>query len=155
MMEAKVVWQGNMAFQGSADTDIKIPLDAAEDVGGENSGSQPMVLIAIGLAGCTAMDVISILKKKREDITNFDVKVSLDRAQTHPKVFTKALIEYTITGHYVSEAAVTRSIELSATRYCPAQAMFNQLFPIDLKYYIYEDKGNGADELIVSGELHF
>ena len=154
-MEAKVVWQEKMAFQGSADTGFEISIDAAEAVGGENNGLRPMELIAIGFAGCTAMDVISILKKKREDITSFDVKVHVDQAETHPKVFTKAVIEYTISGRHVSESAVMRSIELSATRYCPAQAMFNQLFPIDLKFTIYEDKGNGADELVTSGELHF
>ena len=133
-MDAKVIWQGKMAFDGSADTGFEIPIDAAEEVGGENGGSRPMELIAIGLAGCTAMDVISILKKKRETITSFDVKVHTKSAESHPKVFTKAVIEYNVCGHHVNKAAVLRSIELSAVRYCPAQAMFAKICPIELKY---------------------
>ena len=152
-MDAKLVWQGKLAFIGSADSGFEVRLDAEEAVGGENSGARPMEFIAMGLAGCTAMDVMSILKKKREDVTGFDVKVHTDRAKEHPKVFTKAIIEYTIVGHDVSEASVRRSIELSATRYCPAQAMFDQIFPIELKYYIYEDHGEDTNELVISGEF--
>ena len=150
-MDAKVVWQGKMAFTGSADTGFEIPLDAAEAVGGENGGSRPMELIAIGLAGCTAMDVISILKKKRQEITGFDVQVNAERAESHPKVFTKAVIEYNVSGHNVDEAAVVRAIELSASRYCPAQAMFADVFPMELRYQIFEDLGNDQKDLAVSG----
>jgi len=150
-MDAKAIWQGKMAFTGSADTGFEIPLDAADAVGGENGGSRPMELIAIGLAGCTAMDVISILKKKRQDITDFDVQVHAERADSHPKVFTKAVIEYNISGHDVDEAAVVRAIELSASRYCPAQAMFVDVFPMELRYQIFEDMGNNKKELAVSG----
>jgi putative redox protein len=150
-MDAKAIWQGKMAFTGSADTGFEIPLDAAEAVGGENGGSRPMELIAIGLAGCTAMDVISILKKKRQEITGFDVQVHAERADSHPKVFTKAVIEYNVSGHNVNEAAVVRAIELSASRYCPAQAMFMDVFPMELKYQIFEDLGNEKKELTVSG----
>lgn len=150
-MDAKVVWQGNMAFTGSADTGFEIPLDAAEAVGGENGGSRPMELIAIGLAGCTAMDVISILKKKRQEITGFDVQVNAERAESHPKVFTKAVIEYNVSGHNVDETAVVRAIELSASSYCPAQAMFADVFPMELRYQIFEDLGNDQKELAVSG----
>jgi putative redox protein len=150
-MDAKAIWQGKMAFTGSADTGFEIPLDAAEAVGGENGGSRPMELIAIGLAGCTAMDVISILKKKRQEITGFDVQVHAERADSHPKVFTKAVIEYNVSGHNVSEAAVVRAIELSASRYCPAQAMFMDVFPMELRYQIFEDLGTDKKKLTVSG----
>jgi len=150
-MDAKAIWQGKMAFSGSADTGFEIPLDAAEAVGGENGGSRPMELIAIGLAGCTAMDVISILKKKRQEITGFDVQVHAERADSHPKVFTKAVIEYNVSGHNVSEAAVVRAIELSASRYCPAQAMFMDVFPMELRYQIFEDLGTDKKKLTVSG----
>jgi putative redox protein len=111
-----------------------------------------MELMAVSLAGCTAMDVISILRKKRQDVTDFRVDVDADRAPRHPKVFTQAVIEYYITGKNVDEAAVRRSIELSAVRYCPAQGMLAKLIPIALKYYIYEDKGEGKAELVIEGE---
>lgn len=151
-MSAKVKWNGKMAFTGSAGSGFSLPLDADARVGGEAGGFRPMELLAVGLAGCTAMDVISILSKKRQDVTDFEVVVHTDRAENHPKVFTHAVIEYTITGHNIDEAAVVRAIELSATVYCPAQAMFNQLMPIELLYRIYEDGVEGQPELVTSGE---
>ncbi len=153
-MKAKVVWQGRMTFTGSADTGFTVPLGAKAEVGGDEDGFRPIELIATGLAGCTSMDVISILQKKRQDVIAFEVQVEADRAEEHPRVFTNAVIEYHISGHGVDEAAVVRAIELSATRYCPAQAMFDEVFPITLKYYIYEDEGQGQRTLMVSGEYN-
>jgi putative redox protein len=150
-MEAKVTWQRRLSFTGSANSGFQLPLGTTPDVGGDNDGFQPMELVAIGLAGCTAMDVISILQKKRQAVTAFEVQVHAARASEHPKVFTQATIEYVISGHGVDEAAVLRSIELSATRYCPAQAMFSKVFPIELIYSIYEDQGAGERKLVKSG----
>ena len=151
-MEAKVIWRKNMSFEGCADTGFTLPLGTDPSVGGDNDGFRPMELIAIGLAGCTAMDVVSILNKKRQDVTNFEVQVHTDRSDEHPKVFTRATIEYIIGGHGVDETAVVRAIELSAMRYCPAQAMLGQLMPIDLNYNIYEDQGNGERKPVKSGK---
>jgi putative redox protein len=95
-----------------------------------------MELIAIGLAGCTAMDVISILKKKRQDVTAFEVRVQADTAEQHPKVFTQINIEYRIVGRDVDPVAVERALELSQTKYCPAQAMLSKAVPIKLAYTI-------------------
>lgn len=149
-MEAKVEWQGKMSFTGSAETDFEIPLGADPAVGGDNDGFRPLELMAISLAGCTAMDVISILQKKRQQVKGFEVKVNTDRAETHPKVFTRAVIEYHLSGEDLSEDAVIRSIELSATKYCPAQNMLNQVLPIIMEYFLYD----GAEEpkLITQGE---
>jgi putative redox protein len=150
-MNANAIWKGNMAFIGNSDTGFPIPLDADPAAGGEGGGSRPMELIAIGLAGCTAMDVISILRKKRQEVTRFEVRVEAERAEEHPKVFTHAVITYIVAGKGVEEAAVLRAIELSATRYCPAQAMFEQVFPIELQYEIYESEGNDLSRLTVRG----
>jgi putative redox protein len=128
-----------MSFTALADSGFPVSLDAEEAVGGANSAARPMELIAMGLAGCTAMDVISILQKKRQAVTAFEVRVEAQRAQEHPKVFTEAVIRYIVTGKDIDEAAVTRAIELSATKYCPAQAMLEKVFPIELRYEIYED----------------
>ena len=151
-MNAKATWKKNLTFTGTADTGFTVPLGAGDAVGGDNDGFRPMELIALGLAGCTAMDVVSILQKKRQDVTAFEVQVNADRAMDHPKVFTGALIEYFVTGHDIKEDAVIRSIELSAERYCPAQAMFDDVFPMVLKYFIYEDEGEGKRILVKSGE---
>jgi len=110
-----------------------------------------MELLALGLAGCAAMDVISILRKKRQNITQFDVRVELSRAEEFPKVFTSAVITYSVSGRSVDEAAVLRAIELSATKYCPAEFMFSQLFPIDMQYEIYEIEEQGDRRLVHQG----
>lgn len=151
-MDTSVKWLGKLTFQGTADSGFTLPLGSDPAVGGDNDGFRPMELIATGLAGCTAMDVISILQKKRQEVTAFDVKVHAERAREHPKVFTSALIEYSVSGHDVQEAAVRRAIELSATRYCPAHAMLGQVMPITMKYFIYEDQGDGERSLAASGE---
>ena len=151
-MEAKVIWKGGLKLDGTADTGFHVPISADLAVGGDGQGFKPMELIATGLAGCTALDVISILQKKRQDVTDFEVRVHARRSPEHPKVFIQALIEYFVTGHGVDEAALVRSIELSATRYCPAQAMFNGVFPIELKYHIFEEGENGERKLLKSGE---
>jgi putative redox protein len=153
-MDTSVKWLGKLTFQGTADSGFTLPLGTEPAVGGDDDGFRPMELIATGLAGCTAMDVISILQKKRQDVTAFDVKVHAERAEGHPKVFTSAQIEYSVSGHGVQDAAVRRAIELSATRYCPAQAMLGQVMPIALKYFIYEDQGDGERSLVASGEYH-
>ena len=150
-MDAKVTWKGNLSFDGSADSGFTMPLGARNSVGGDEDGFRPMELFAIGLAGCTAMDVISILGKKRQEVTGFEVKVNVERAQEHPTVFTSAVIEYHVSGHNIEEKALLRSMELSATRYCPAQAMLSQLIPIELKYYLYQDMGDGERKVIASG----
>lgn len=150
-MDAIVKWQGRLTFTGQADSGFTLPLGSEVDKGGDDDGFRPMELILIGLAGCTAMDVISILSKKRQDVTSFDVQVHADRAEEHPKVFTEAVIEYTVVGHDIDEAAVLRAIELSARRYCPAQAMFGQIMPMELKYSIYEDQGAGQRALARRG----
>jgi len=150
-LEAKVIWKGKMSFTGTARTGFEVPLGAETEVGGDEDGFRPMELLLTGLAGCTAMDVISILRKKRQEVTAFEVKVDAPRAAEHPKVFLRATIEYHVTGRSVDEAAVQRAIELTSTRYCPAQAMFGKVFPIELKYYIYED--DGEPRLVTSGDF--
>jgi len=135
-MDANVIWSSRMSFTGSAETGFEVPLGSDPSVGGDNDGFRPMELIAIGLAGCTAMDVISILQKKRQDVTAFEVSVQAERATEHPKVFTSAHIHYTVTGRNVDQAAVARAVELSETKYCPAQAMFRDVMPIKLTWEI-------------------
>lgn len=137
-METKVTWKSRMSFTGSNTSGFEVPLGTDPSVGGDNDGFRPMELIAIGLAGCTAMDTISILQKKRQDITAFEVVVHADRGEEHPKVFTKIALEYLIEGHQVDPSAVERAIELSATKYCPAQAMLEKAVQIEHTYSIKE-----------------
>jgi len=140
-MDVKLDWKGRMAFEGLPESGHVVRMDAEEAVGGDNSAARPMEFIALGLAGCTAMDVISILRKKQQDVTDFQVAVHAERAGDHPKVFTQAVIEYLITGRNVDEAAVLRAIALSAEKYCPAQAMLGRVFPMELRYKIFDEEG--------------
>ena len=132
-MDAKVIWKNKMSFDGSADSGFSVRLGTVSDVGGDNDGFRPMELIAVGIAGCTAMDVISILQKKRQEVTSFEVRVHAERATEHPKVFTHLTIEYVIGGKNFSKEDVERAVELSETKYCSAQAMFKKVAPMDLK----------------------
>jgi len=151
-IKTKVTWQEGMHFSGTADSGFNIKLDSKEEVGGAGKGFIPMELMALSMAGCTAMDVISILRKKRQDVTDFEVHVDAPRAEEHPRVFTSAVIEYVVTGHGVEEKAVRRAIELTAKSYCPAQAMLGKIMPIDLHYQIFEEVG-GEKRLITKGEF--
>ncbi len=135
-MDAKVIWKNRMSFEGTSDSGFKVPLGTVPEVGGDDDGFRPLELLAIGLAGCTAMDVISILAKKRQEVNSFEVKVHVDRQDDHPKVFTYIMIEYILNGNNISREAVERAVQLSAEKYCPAQAMFNKIAPIDIKVTI-------------------
>lgn len=139
-MDVNVIWKEKLAFTGKGEGEFTMPLDGEVAAGGDEKGFQPMELIAIGLAGCTAMDTISILQKKRQDVTAFEVQVHAERAIEFPKVFTNIIIEYLVVGHNVDPAAVERSIELSATKYCPAQAMLSKACKIEHKYSIKDAK---------------
>ena len=110
-----------------------------------------MEMIALGLASCTGMDVISILRKKRQQITDFEVKVNAPRSHEYPKVFTSAQITFIVTGKDVDAAAVLRSIELSVTKYCPVHFMLAQAFPMELLYEIYEEQQDGTRRLTSQG----
>ncbi len=137
-MDAKVIWKERMSFEGTSDSGFKVPLGTSPNVGGDDDGFRPLELLAIGLAGCTAMDVVSILRKKRQEIGNFEVKVHAERSDEHPKVFTHLSIEYVISGKDISREAVERAVELSANKYCPAQAMLKQVAPMEMKVTILE-----------------
>jgi putative redox protein len=152
-MKAEVTWKEGLTFTANTDSGSEITLGSRDNKG--ESGMKipsPMELIALGLAGCTAMDVISILSKKRQQVTGFLVQVHAERANEPPRVFTHIVLEYHITGKKVDEAAVMRSIELSATKYCPVHAMLAQAVPIQLKYYIYESGDHHTQVLLTSGE---
>lgn len=149
-MKATVQWKENLTFIGTPDSGFPVQMDADASLGGTNQGVRPMEMLALGLAGCTGMDVISILRKKRQQVTQFEVRVNAPRSADHPKVFTHALITYIVTGRNVEETAVLRSIELSMTKYCPVQVMLAQAFPMELHYEIHEEE-EGGRRLISQG----
>jgi len=148
-MDITLDWKGRMKFDAVGKSGIVEHMDSSKSVGGDEEASRPMDFIGMGLAGCTAMDVISILVKKRKRIKEFKVNFHGDRAHEHPLVFTNAVIEYIFTGDDLDESSIVRSIELSVDKYCPAIAMLGQAFPIRFIYKIYSE---GEDSPQVEGE---
>jgi putative redox protein len=138
-LDGKVTWKQGMSFDGwGGNSGFSLPMGTSIESGGSNDGFRPMELILIGLAGCTGMDVISILQKKKQNVTAFDIRVHGERAAEHPKVFTDIMVEFVVTGHDLDPAAVERAVELSTVKYCSANAMLSVAVKIDHKITILE-----------------
>jgi putative redox protein len=138
---ATVSWIGpGLRLVGSGSQAPAIVIDhAAPGEERTETGPRPMELLLLGLAGCTAMDVVSILKKKRQPVTGLDVEVTAERAEEHPKVYTDIHLQFVVSGKGVEAAAVERSIELSQTKYCGATAMLGQSASISTSFRIVQD----------------
>jgi putative redox protein len=134
-VDAKVTWQKELSFVGVADSGYPILLDSDSSM---ERGAGPMELLALALASCTAMDVISILVKKRQAVTGFEVCFHGQRAREVPKRFVQAVLEYVVRGQALQEQAVVRAIELSVTKYCSVHANLHNEFPLEFRYSIYE-----------------
>ena len=138
-MDATAVWKSGMSFTGTAfNSNFSLPMGASPKVGGANDGFRPLELVLVGLAGCTAMDVVSILTKKRQQVTAFEVKAHGDQAEEHPRAFTGFLLEYVVTGKGIDRQAVERAVELSQTKYCSVTATLRKAGPIETKITIEE-----------------
>lgn len=123
-METILKWAGNMAFSGISASGHEITMDAAEAIGGQNTGARPMELLLFATAGCTGIDIISILKKMRLEPTAFQMEVKGERAETEPKRFTKMHIHYSLEGD-LPEGKVARAIQLSKDKYCSVAHTLN------------------------------
>jgi putative redox protein len=133
---ASVTLQDGMHFTGSPGDDFTIHLDSKKQFGGQGLGSSPQSLMLVSLAGCTAMDVVSILRKKRQQLTGLEVRVRAERADEHPRVYTRIWVTYHVTGEAIDPAAVARSIELSMTKYCPVAGLLKDVVPIETDFEI-------------------
>ena len=121
MTTANITWIEDMQFVGQGETGHAIVMDSSEEVGGHNTGARPMEVLLMGVLGCTAMDVISILKKKRQAVKGLKIFATGDRAAEHPKYYTEIHLEYVATGDVELEA-LERSAQLSEDKYCSAIA---------------------------------
>ena len=138
MAEATVTLVGGMQFVVETASGHALTIDSGPEVGGNDTGSRPLELVTAGLAGCTAMDVISILRKMQQKVTGLKVHANGQQAPDHPHKFTAIHIEYALIGYGLSEANVARAIQLSETRYCPAMASLRPGAPITSSYTILE-----------------
>ncbi|TNF55780.1 OsmC family peroxiredoxin [bacterium] len=138
MASSNIVFVKGMQFVGTSDSGHAVVMDAPESVGGSDSGQTPMEFLLTAFGGCSGMDVISILRKKRQNVKGLTIEVKGEKAETHPKVYTTIHIDYTISGEDVSEEAVKRAVDLSLERYCSVGSMLGKAAKITHSYKIVE-----------------
>mgnify|MGYP003401850354 FL=1 len=122
-MKTRIIWKGNVSFLAEAGSGHSVLMDGAPEAGGQNAGPRPMEMLLMGLGGCTAFDVVIILKKGRHDIQDCVVEIEARRASVDPKVFTDIHLHFIVTGKNMNSQHVERAIDLSAEKYCSASIM--------------------------------
>jgi putative redox protein len=125
-MKARIKWVQEAMFIGESDSGHAVVLDGPADGGGRNLGIRPMEMVLIGMGGCTAYDVVHILKKSRQDIAACSVEIEAQRAESVPKVFTHIHIHFIVRGVGLTATAVKRAVDLSAEKYCSASIMLGK-----------------------------
>jgi len=138
-VEARVTWVEDRRFVGVASSGHAIVVDASQ----QKAGPSPMELLLLGLAGCTAYDVLEILNKKRQTVTRVEVSAQGERAADPPRVYTTIHLEYLLCGHNISDKAVQDAIRLSKDKYCSASAMLSKTASITASYRVEEADGGG------------
>ena len=139
-MKATIKWTGEIGFAGKAESGHTIRMDGAPEAGGQNKGSRPMEVVLIGMGGCTAFDVVHILRKSRQEITDCIAELEAQRAETDPKVFTHIHIHFIVTGKDLDPKKIQHAIELSATKYCSASIMLAKTAKITHDFEIIDAK---------------
>ena len=125
-MKASIQWIDGVQFSAKSDSGHTIVIDGPPDHGGKNLGVRPMEMVLMGLGGCTSIDVLDILKKSRQDVTDCVTQLTAERADGVPAVFTRIHIHFIVTGRNLKSRQVERAIELSATKYCSASLMLER-----------------------------
>jgi putative redox protein len=137
-MKARVKWVQDAEFVGESGSGHSVVMDGPPDFGGRNRGLRPMEMILLGLGGCTAFDVVHILKKARQPIADCEVELHADRAMTDPKVFTKIHIHFVVKGTELKVNQVERAVRLSAEKYCSASIMLGKSVEISHDFEVVE-----------------
>ena len=122
-MKARIKWVDNATFLAESGSGHAVVMDGPPDMGGRNLGPRPMEMMLLGMGGCTAFDVVHILKKSRQEVTDCVAELEAERAETEPKVFTRIHVHFVIKGRDLNDAKVHKAVELSAEKYCSASIM--------------------------------
>lgn len=138
MPKATIKYTDGLQFVGEAGSGHALVMDGDENFGGRNTGLRPMELLLIGVGGCSGMDVVSILKKKKQDVRSLEINVDGKKADEHPMKYTAIDIEFVITGRNISEEAVKRAIQLSMDKYCSVKATLEGTATVSHSYRIIE-----------------
>jgi len=137
-MKARVKWLDHMTFVGESDSGHSVVMDGPPEAGGRNLGIRPMEMVVLGLGGCSSFDVVSILKKTRQDITDCHVEITAERAETEPKVFTKIHAHFVVAGKNLDEKKVEKAVSLSADKYCSVSIMLAATVDVTHDFEIIE-----------------
>ncbi len=135
-MKARIKWLENACLIAEADSGHGVVIDGAAEIGGRNLGVRPMEMILMGLGGCSAMDVLSILKKQRQQITDCLIEIEAQRRDEQPKVFTNIHLHFIITGNNLKDNHVKRAVDLATEKYCSVSAMLETTVKITHDYEI-------------------
>ena len=139
-MKATVKWLDGMMFVGESGSGHAVVMDGAPEAGGRNHGVRPMEMLLLGLGGCTAFDVVLILKRGREPVSGCEVEIAAERAETDPKVFTAIHLHYKVAGKGLSPAKVERAVALSKEKYCSASIMLGATAAITTEYSVSDER---------------
>ena len=137
-MKARIKWIENVCFMGESETGHAVVLDGAPDAGGRNLGMRPMEMLLISMGACTSFDVVTILKKARQPITDCVAEIKAERADEIPKVFTKIHVHFVVTGKELNPVQVERAVKLSAEKYCSASIMLGKSAEVTHDFEIKE-----------------
>ena len=137
-MNISVKWIDGLLMVGKSDSGHAIVMDGPPEIGGGNLGVRPMEMLLLGMAGCTMIDVVSTLKKMREDVVDCQTQIGADRAEEYPKVFTKIHVHFILRGNQLNPSNVDKAIKLSAEKYCSASIMIGKTATITHDYEIIE-----------------
>ncbi|MHB1515761.1 MAG: OsmC family protein [Acidiferrobacteraceae bacterium] len=140
-MKATVRWVDGMQFSGVSETGHEVVMDGAPEYGGHDQGPRPMELVLLGMGGCTAFDIVHILKKGRQPVEGCEAVLEAERAPEDPKVFTRIHVHFAIRGHGLNPDQVARAISLSSEKYCSASIMLGKTARITHDFEIIEAEG--------------
>lgn len=137
-MRSRVRWLEPMMFVAESGTGHAVVMDGAPEAGGTDMGPRPMEMLLMGMGGCASFDVVLILKRSRQEVTDCEALIEAERADTDPKVFTKIHIHFKVTGKGLSEKRVAKAVELSSEKYCSASIMLGQTAEVTHDFEIIE-----------------
>jgi putative redox protein len=137
-MNVRVKWMDNMTFVGESASGHAVVMDGPPDQGGRNIAARPMEMVLLGMGGCTAFDVVSILRKARQAVTGCQVEIKAERADAVPAVFTRIHVHYAVSGKDLAEKHVERAVQLSAEKYCSVTVMLSKTAEITHDYEVIQ-----------------
>jgi putative redox protein len=131
-------WKENMQFESDNPSGISLTMDAGEESGGEGKGYRPKALMLSSLAGCSGLDVVSLLNKMRISYSSFKIEITAELTDEHPKFYNKVKVDYHLTGSNLKEDKIKKAVDLSVTKYCGVMEMFRQFAEVEIEIFLHE-----------------